>query len=203
MTTSNDPKLCQRPRVPLNFEYQRRGMERLHSFRHCCVSVFFVLFVFFIIDPFPLTLWSSGGGGVGSLCAWLELTVHLIRAWNVLVVYSCFPSATVATSSNMDWIFFFLFIMCCIFFLSSFFSFFLTGWWLAKPHGSSSFFLATAAFHSHISEYFNMAVTLVQPQTEHDIEKHPVHFEAWLDFGLRLVGWLVCFRLAVKDFIAI
>lgn len=70
-------------------------------------------------DPFPLTLRSSwersiergfggregGGGGdeqfVVSGCARFELTVHLAKwNWNVLVVYSCCPSATVAKSSN-------------------------------------------------------------------------------------------------------
>lgn len=60
---------------------------------------------------------------VGSVCACFQLTVHLIKTWNVLVVYSCCPSATVAKSSNMYLIF-----LCAMFFL--FFLFFFFFWML-------------------------------------------------------------------------
>lgn len=99
-------------------------------------------------DPFPLTLrsswkrrrlWRSTEGARWTLCRFglcmFQLAVHLakqqrkkVKFWNVLVVYSCRPSATVATSSNMCFTFhfyvlcFFLFFLFFQFFLSLFFT---------------------------------------------------------------------------------
>lgn len=88
-------------------------------------------------DPFPLTLRSSwerstegmGPGGWWTLC-WFGICMFSAcctsckkKNWNVLVVYSCYPSATVAKSSNMYFNF-----LCAMFFpvfLLCFLSFFL------------------------------------------------------------------------------
>lgn len=124
------------------------------EFSDCTLSDFAVF-----LDPFHLILQSSRGGGVGSLCACFELTVHLIRAWNVLVVYSCFPSATVATSSNMYWIFFFYVLCFFLFFFVDLFFCPNTLWWLGGRGGSPVAGLLLwlqRHFSSHIYEYLNI-----------------------------------------------
>lgn len=100
-------------------------------------------------DPFPLTLrsswkrrrwWRSTEGGqmntlsvrfvhVSACCPSCKTTTKKkkVKFWNVLVVYSCRPSATVATSSNMCFTFHF-YVLCFFpvffFFVFSVFSFF-------------------------------------------------------------------------------
>lgn len=147
-------------------------------------------------DPFPLTLQSSwerrrrsteGMGPeddehfVGSVCACFQLAVHLANNWNVLVVYSCHPSATIAKSSNMYFIFYFY--VLCFFFFSLFLLNYL--WWLglaygmttaiSKVNGSSSM-TGTTFKHkmnchrwcrsSALCEVKDVTVVLVMPLTE-------------------------------------
>lgn len=109
------------------------------------VFFFFCSFCLFIIDPFPLTLWSSGGGGVGSLCAWFELTVHLNESLKCSSGLQLFSISNRSNEQQYGLYLLFLF-NYVLYFLPFFFSFFLflfsTGWWLAKPRGGSSFFFS-------------------------------------------------------------
>lgn len=104
---------------------------------------------------------------VGSVCACFQLTVHLIKTWNVLVVYSCCPSATVAKSSNMYLIFlcamFFLFFLFFFFFLDvvHFHPTFKGGW------GSPVASMTRTAFTHKVMDSYTLPVVLVMPQTQH------------------------------------
>lgn len=141
MTISNDPKLCQHPRVPLNFEYQRRGMERLHSFRHCCVFLF-LFFLSFYYRPFSFDSMKQRGRGSGfTLCmVWAHCPSNeSLKCSSGLQLFS------ISNRSNEQQYGLYLLVLFnyVLYFLPFFFSFFLflfsTGWWLAKPRGSFSF----------------------------------------------------------------
>lgn len=156
------------------------------------VAVFFLLFVvFFSLSTLFLWLYEAAGEG-----EWVhfvhvfELTVRPIGAWNVLVVYSCSPSATVATSSNMDSISLLLFVYV-LYFLP--FSRFLFLYWMVIGWRSRQR-LATAAILLTDFRTF--------PRTIGDAGSQDVMF--WKEKELNQNGSLwaqVClFRLVVKDF---
>lgn len=178
MTTSDRPDLELLRTLNIKVEERR---ERT-SPQIADVFFFFFLFLGFSCCRF---LWLYEAAGEG---AWLH-SVHVFElpvgpggAWNVLVVYSCSLSATVATSSNVDSASF-PFIMCCSFF----FLFILDGDWLNL----------LAAFFSHDSEYFHVQlVTLVHEKRRFMENKK---------FCALGSGGFVCllvsqFVLVVKDF---
>lgn len=139
-------------------------------------------------DPLLLPLqssWERRGRGEGragadehffrfSLCTFSNLpSILQNKNWNVLVVYSCLPSATVAKSSNMYSISFYV---LCVSLFVCFYSTFYSEWgspvaWQPlKAKGTTV--THKMAYHrwcrsSALCEAMDMPVGLVMPQVEH------------------------------------
>lgn len=130
----------------LNIKDERNGETAL--FR--CFSCFF-----FIVDPFQLTLWSSGGEGEGSGFTLCMFGAHC-PSKKSLKCSSGLQLFSISNRSNEQQRGLYLLMMCCVFFF--FLSFSFTGWRLAKPYGSS-LAIQQCSTHQHTFRHISLNVS--------------------------------------------
>lgn len=197
MTSSDEPELRRRPPLPPNFEYQSGGTESAHSSGHrsAVLSVFFFFF-FFMIAPFPLTLWGSGGGGVGSLCACSRAHCPSNRSLKCSSGLQLFSISNRSDEQQYGLFLFpyFYYVLCFLLSFPFFFFlfFFYPGWWLAEPRGGSSTSRCSGDSLTRFWIFPRTVVTLVRygrgwgPQREKNVRGGFVFFS--FPFRVKFLG---------------